>query len=146
MHVGGNAAVHACWRQCRGECMLAAMPRCANACWRQCRCVNACWRQCRGEFMLVLTLAAMPLRMYAGGNAAVSACRLQPHVFQSLRRALGSLYSPLDVAPPYCLAYTAECLISIQQRPKTYYVSQSSQIATLCCANVFEIKPDDPEP
>jgi hypothetical protein len=27
VHVGGNAAVNACWRQCCGECMLAAMPQ-----------------------------------------------------------------------------------------------------------------------
>ena len=45
------------WRQCRCECMLAAMPLWVHAG------VNACWRQCRCECMLWLII-------HAGGTAA----------------------------------------------------------------------------
>jgi hypothetical protein len=142
MHAGGNAAV--------------------NACWRQCRCANACWRQCRGEFMLVLTLAAMPLRMCAGGNAAVSACRLQLHMFFKVCAVLcpclcsrrstwghhASCCTQLRALLPHSNALK-HIMFHKAVKLQRYAVQMKFDGQYEFCYHgsiVFEIKPDDPEP
>jgi hypothetical protein len=58
--------VSACWRQCRNECMLAALPHAGgNAAAVSARCMAAVplhtyWRQCRMA-AVPLQLAAVPL-------------------------------------------------------------------------------------
>jgi hypothetical protein len=83
MHSGGNAAVNACWRQCRCESMLAAMPLRMHAvnynawhcCWNPGRILKRQLNYMQYIYIYIYIyereiMAAVPLN--SGGNAAAA--------------------------------------------------------------------------